>query len=123
MVFKRKVLRKIFGQTNENGIWRIKTNQEMGKIIKHKNIRNFIRAQRVGWLHHIERMQETKTIKAIHSWKPISKRPIGRPKTRWEDDVRKDIQKLKVPNWKILVQKRRSWKELVEKTKTLHKDL
>jgi hypothetical protein len=37
-------------------------------------------------------------VKAIHSWKPISKRPIARPKTRWEVDVRKDIQKLKVPN-------------------------
>jgi hypothetical protein len=38
MVFGRKVLRKIFGPTNENGIWQIKTNQELDKIIKHKNI-------------------------------------------------------------------------------------
>jgi len=38
-------------------------------------------------------------IKAIYSWKHISRRPIGRPKTRWENDVRKDIQKIKVPNW------------------------
>jgi hypothetical protein len=35
MVFERKVLRKIFGPTNENGIWRMKTNQEMDKKIKH----------------------------------------------------------------------------------------
>jgi hypothetical protein len=72
---------------------------------------------------HIKRMQETRMVKAIHSWKPISRRPIGRPKIRWEDDVRKDIQKLRVPNWKILVQDRRRWKELVEKAKTLHKEL
>jgi hypothetical protein len=39
------------------------------------------------------------------------------------DDVRKDIQKLKVPNWKTLAQDRRRWKVLVEKTKTLHKEL
>jgi hypothetical protein len=52
-------------------------------------------------------MQETRMVKAIHSWKPISRRPIGRPKIRREEDVRKDIQKLKVPNWKILVQYRR----------------
>jgi hypothetical protein len=122
MVFERNVLRKIFGPTNENGIWRIKTNQELDKIIKYENIINFIRAKRLGWLGHIERMQETRMVKAVHSWKPISKRPIGRPKTRWEDDVRKDIQKLKVPNWKTLVQDRR-WKELVEKAKTLHKEL
>jgi len=54
-------------------------------------------------------------VKAIYSWKPISRRPLGRPKTRWVDDVRKDIQKLKVPNWKtVLAQDRRRWKELVE---------
>jgi len=65
MVFERKALRKIFGPTNENGIWQIKTNQELDKIIKHKNIINFRRAQRLGWLGHIERMQETRMVKAI----------------------------------------------------------
>jgi hypothetical protein len=96
---------------------------KLDEIIKHKNIINFIRAQRLGWLGHIERTQETSMVKAIHSWKPISERPIGRLKTRREDDVKKDIQKLKVPNWKTLVQDRRRWKELVEKAKTLHKEL
>jgi hypothetical protein len=52
-------------------------------------------------------MQETRMVKAIHSWKPISKRPTGRPKSRWEDDVKKDKQKLKVPIWRTLVQDRR----------------
>ena len=65
----------------------------------------------------------TRMVKAIYSWKPISRRPIGRQKICWEDDVRKDIQKLKVPNWKTLVQDRRRWKEVVEKAKTLHKEL
>jgi hypothetical protein len=65
-------------------------------------------------------MKETGMGKAIHCWKPISKRPTGRPKTRWEDYVKKDIQKLKVPNWRTVVQDRRRWKELVEKVKTLH---
>ena len=113
MVFERKVLRKIFGPTNEN--------QQLDKIIKHKNIINFIRAQRLGWLGHIERMEETGIVEAIHSWKPISKWPIGRPKTRWEDG--KDIQNLKAPNRNTLVQDRRRWKELVEKAKTLHEEL
>ena len=56
-------------------------------------------------------------VKAVYSWKPISKRPTRRPKTRWGDDVRKDKQKIKVPNWRT--QDRRRWKELVEKAKTL----
>jgi len=65
-------------------------------------------------------MQETRMVKAIHSRKPISKRPTGRPNIRWEDDVKKGIQRLKVPKWKTLVQDRRRWKEVVEKAKTLH---
>jgi len=69
-----------------------KKNQELDKIIKHKNTINFYRAQRLGWLGHIERMQETRMVKAIYSWKPISRRPIRRPKIRWEDDVREDIR-------------------------------
>jgi hypothetical protein len=61
-------------------------------------------------------------VKAIYCWKAISIRPIGRQKTRWVDDVRKYIEKLKLLNWKTLAQNRRC-KELVEKAKTLHKDL
>ena len=57
-------------------------------------------------------MQETRMVKAIHAWKPISKRPMGRPKISWEVDVKKDIQRLNVPNWKTLVQDRRRWKGL-----------
>jgi len=65
LVFEMKILRKIFGPNNENGIWRIKTNQELDEIIKCKNIINFIRAQRLSWLSHIERMQGTRMVKAI----------------------------------------------------------
>jgi hypothetical protein len=85
---------------NQNGFWRIKTNQELDKIIKHKNIINFARAQRLGWLGHIERMPETRTVKATHCWKPISKRSIGRPKTRWEDDVKRytEVKSTKLEN-------------------------
>jgi hypothetical protein len=123
LVFERKILRKIFGSNNENGTWRIKTNQELDEIIKHKNIINFIRAQRLSWFGHIERMQGTRMVKAIYSWKPISRRPIGRPKTRWVDDVIKDTQKLKVPNWKTLAQDRRRWKELVVRAQNSIKEL
>jgi hypothetical protein len=56
-------------------------------------------------------MQEPRMVKAIHSWKPISKRPTERQKICWENDVKKHIQKLKLQNWRILVQDRneRSW--------------
>jgi hypothetical protein len=52
-------------------------------------------------------MPGTRMAKAIYSWKPISRKPTGRPQIRWEDYVRKDIQKIQVPNWKTLAQDRR----------------
>ena len=42
LVFERKILRRIFGPTKENQIWRVKTNEELDKLIKHKNIINRI---------------------------------------------------------------------------------
>jgi len=64
-------------------------------------------------------MQEIRMVKAVYSWKPSLKRPTRRPKIRWEDDFKKDIQRLKLSNWKTLVQDRKRWKEVVEKAKTL----
>jgi hypothetical protein len=50
-------------------------------------------------------MQGTRIVKAIYSWKSSARRPIRRPKILWVDDVRKDIEKLKVPNWRRLLPK------------------
>jgi hypothetical protein len=65
--FERKTLRKIFGPNNENGIWFIKTNEELDEIMKRKNIINIIPAQRLRWPRHIERMQGTRMVKSIYS--------------------------------------------------------
>ena len=51
----------------------------------------------------------------------MSKRPIGRPKTRWEDDVLEDIRSMNVRNWKKETQDRDSWKKAVEQARTLHR--
>jgi capsule polysaccharide modification protein KpsS len=65
LVFERKILRRIFGPTKENQIWRVKTNDELDKVIKHKNIINHIKAQRLSWFGHIQRMPDTRTVKKI----------------------------------------------------------
>jgi len=59
LVFERKILRRIFGPTKENQIWRVKTNEELDKPIKHQNIINHIKAQRLNWFGHIQRMPDT----------------------------------------------------------------
>jgi len=53
-------------------------------------------------------MAEDNIVQKIKRWKPISKRPIGRPKTRWEDDVLEDIKSVNTCNWKKVAQKRDS---------------
>jgi len=49
----------------------------------------------------------------------MSKRPIGRPKIRWEDDVLEDIKSMKVRNWKKVAQNRYRWKKVAEQDRTL----
>ena len=78
-VFERRMLRKIFGPTEEfNGIWRIKANKELDELIKHRNI-NYVKAQRLSWFGHTNRMPETSLVKRIHKWNPFTGRPAGRP--------------------------------------------
>jgi len=51
----------------------------------------------------------------------MSKRPIGRPKTRWEDGVLEDIKSINVGNCKKVAQNRDSWKKVVEQARTLYR--
>jgi hypothetical protein len=122
MIFKRKIMRKIFGPTrSDDGNWRIKTNQEINELIKEQNIIGFIKIQRLSWLGHVECMADDDNVKKIKRWKPISKRPIGRPKTHWEGHVLEDIKSMKVCDWKNVAQNRDRWKKVVEQARTLYR--
>ena len=57
-----------------------------------------LKKQRLNWLGHVERMAEDNIVQKIKRWKPMSKRPIGRPKTRWEDEVLEDIKSINISN-------------------------
>jgi hypothetical protein len=118
-LFERKILRKIFGPTkDDNGIWRSETNKELDELIKHRNIINYVKAQRLSWFGHINRMSETSTLKRIDKWKPFTGRPAGRPKSRWKD-VRNDWKKTERIKWTEQVQDHLKWKVIVEKDKTV----
>ena len=66
-------------------------------------------------------MAEDNNVQKIKRWKPMSKRRIGRPKTRWEDDILEDITNMNVRNWKEVAQDRDSWKRTVERARTVHR--
>ena len=101
MIFEIKIMRKLSGPTRtDDGYWRIKSNQEIYDILKGKNVIEFIIKQRLKLSGHVERMAEGNIVQKIKRWKPTSKRPTGRPKTRWEDDVLEDIRSIILSNWK-----------------------
>jgi len=65
--------------------------------LKGQFIIGFIKKQRLNWLGHVERNKaEDNIVQKIKRWEPMSKRPTGRPKTRWEDDVLEDIKSINV---------------------------
>ena len=66
-------------------------------------------------------MAEDNIVQNIKRWKPMSKRPTGRPKTRWEDDVLVDIRSINISNWKKVAQNKDRWKKVVEQTRTLYR--
>jgi len=122
MIFERKIMRKIFGPTRtDDGYLRITTNQEINDILKGQNIIGFVKKQRLNWLGHVERMAEDNIVQKIKRWKPMSKRPIGRPTTHWEDDVMDDMKSINIHNWKKVAQNRDSWKKVVEQARTLYR--
>jgi len=53
----------------------------------------------LSWFGKINRMPETSIVKKIYKWKPFTGRPVGRPKSRWEDGIRNDFKKIKLIKW------------------------
>jgi len=78
----------------------------LDKLIKHVNIVNYSKAQRLRWFGHVQRMPETGAAKKIFKWNPLTTRPRGRPKHRREDNIIQDLGQMKIKNWIACVQDR-----------------
>jgi hypothetical protein len=79
MTWERKILRKIYRPTKENGQWRIKSNEELVTKYKAPDIVNLIKILRLEWLGHVVRMNETRSVKKIFEGKLDGRRGRGRP--------------------------------------------
>jgi hypothetical protein len=62
-------------------------------------------------------MPDNSMVKKVYEWTPALTRSLGRPKNRWEDDVKSDITKMKITNWKHCIRNQPKWKEFIEKDK------
>jgi hypothetical protein len=100
-----------------NELWRIRRNDELEAIIKGENIVRFIQYQRIQWLDHIERMQDTAIPKKMLYGKLYATRRRGRPKMRWLDDVSTDLRKMGINKWRDRARIREAWRCIVKVAK------
>jgi hypothetical protein len=116
-IFERKILSKIYGPVMENGIWRNGYNDELNEIIKGEDIVRFITAQRIRWLGHVERLEESAMPKKMLEGKLFYGRRRGRPRTRWLDDVMGDLAVMGIEGWREMIRKKEIWRLIVEEAK------
>jgi len=86
-VFENRVLRRIFGPERDEvtGEWRKLNNEELNNLRSSPNIVRVIKSRRVRCAGHVARMGERRCVYRILVGKPDGKRPLGRPRCRWED--------------------------------------
>jgi hypothetical protein len=97
-VFKNRVLKKIFGPKRDEvtGEWRKLHNEELQILYSSLNIIRQIKSRRMRWAGHVARMGEERKVYKVLVGKPEEKRPLGRPRSRWEDGIRMYLAEI---NW------------------------
>ena len=91
---ERKILRRIYGRTQEGGRWRPRWNSELYSLYNEPNIEEDVKIRRLGWAGHIIRMEEERIPKKGFKRKLLHHKPVGRPRTRWADVVQRDALQL-----------------------------
>ena len=95
MVFQNRILRRIFGpKRDENGQWRKLHNEELHSLYRSPNIVRVIKSRGSKWVGHVPRLQEGRSTLKILTGKPTGKTPWGRPRRRWEDNIRMDLEEI-----------------------------
>jgi hypothetical protein len=92
-VFENRVLRKIFGpKREEDGSWRKLHDDELHSLYSSPNIVSVIKSSWIRWAGHAARMGEGKGVYRVLVGRPKGKRPLGRPRRRWEDNIKMDLR-------------------------------
>ena len=116
-VFENKVLRRIFGPKRDEvtGEWRKLHNIELHSLYKSPDIVKVVKSRRLRWAGHVARMEAERGVYKVWSGIPEGRRPLGRPRRRWEDNVKADLRKLglNINDWQELAQDRQKWRVLV----------
>jgi len=116
-VFENRVLRRIFGPRRDEVMeeWRRLHNKELNDLYSSPNIVRVIKSRRMRWAGHVAHMVQERGMYGVLVGKLEGKRPLGRPRHRWVDNIRMDLQDVGCGymDWIGLAQDRDRWRMLV----------
>jgi hypothetical protein len=116
-VFENRVLRRIFGPKRDEvtGEWTRLHNKELNDLYSSPNIIRVIKSRRMRWVGHVACMGEGRGAYRILVGRPEGRRPLGRHRHRWEDNIKMDLQQVKWRgmDWIDMAQDRDRWQALV----------
>jgi hypothetical protein len=116
-VFENRFLRRIFGPKRDEvtGEWRKLHNEELHIFYSSPYIIRQIKSRRMRWAGRVACMGEEMNVYRVLMGKPKGKRPLERPRRRWEDGIRMDLRKIFFwsVDWNQLAQDRDRWRALV----------
>jgi hypothetical protein len=104
-VFENRVLRRIFGPKRDEvtGEWRKLLNKELHDLCSSSSIIRIIKSRRMRLADHVELMGEKRNAYRLLVGKPEGKRPLGRSRCRWVDNIRMDLREVDGVMWTGLV--------------------
>jgi hypothetical protein len=99
----------------EDGSWRKLHNDELHDLYSSPNIVSVIKSKRMRWAGHVACMGEGRGVYRVLVGRPKGKRPLGRPRHRWEDNIKMDLREIGIngANWIQLAQDRVQWRAFV----------
>jgi hypothetical protein len=95
-VFENRVLRRIFGPRRDEvtGEWRKLHSEELHNLYSSLDIIRQVKSRRMRWAGHVARMGEERKVYKVLMGNPEGKRPLGRPRRRWEYGIRMDLREI-----------------------------
>jgi len=116
-VFENMVLRRIFVPKRDEvtGEWRRLHNEELSDMYSSPNIVQVMKSRRMRWAGNVARMGEERGVYRVLLGKPEGRRPLGRPRRRWVDNIRMNLQEVECGymDWIGLAQDRDRWRTVV----------